>query len=163
MAPASRNTRMTCMRIFDDVFEWEGFGGKLKLASGRCRLRIFDLNRSHRGGVMHLRPMVVVAADLPQDGMLKGQVTVRSANSHIATQVSRRFRIPPQRMLFVEYTPAETYGPRGEYRIAAVLDAVDFTWQDGLALYPRRRALEPPLRDLIQGLVQGPTAPDDAG
>jgi hypothetical protein len=153
---------MTDMRIHDDIFEWEGFGGKLRLASGRCRLWIFDLNRPHRGGVMHLRPMVVVAADLPQDGMLKGQVTVRSANSHIATQVSHRFRIPPQRMLFVEYTPAETYGPHGEYRIAAVLDAVDFTWQEGLALYPRRRTLEPPLRDLIQGLVEG-FAVDDAG
>jgi hypothetical protein len=142
------------MRIFDDIFEWEGFGGKLKLASGRCRLRIYDLNRPG-GGVVHLRPMVVVVSDLPQEGMLKGQVTVHSANSHIATQVSRRFGIPPQRMLFVEYTPAETYGPRGEYRIPAVFDGVEFTWQEGLALYPRRKSLEPPLRDLVQGLVEG--------
>ena len=31
------------MIVYDDIFEWEGWGGRLKLANGRCRLRIYDL------------------------------------------------------------------------------------------------------------------------
>ena len=133
------------MVIYDDIFEWEGWGGELKLAKGRCRLRIFDLNRSDRKDVLHLRPMVVVASDLPREGMMKGEVSVRSAASHIATVVSQRFGIDPQRMQFVEYTPRETYGKHGEYVIQPGYDAVEFTWEDGLALFPRHKPIDPEL------------------
>lgn len=141
------------MIIYDDIFAWEGWGGRLKLANGRCRLRIFDLRQARRDGVVPLRPFLVVASDLPREGMLKGEVTVRSASSHIATVVCRRFRIEPQRMQFVEYTPAERYGQQGEYLIAAAYDAVEFTWREGLALFPRIKPLTPPLRDIVQRLV----------
>jgi len=33
------------MLIYDGVYAWKGFGGMLKLASGQCRLRIYDLTR----------------------------------------------------------------------------------------------------------------------
>lgn len=150
--------------VYDDIFEWEGWGGHLKLAKGRCRLRIFDLNRADGKAVLHLRPMVVVAADLPREGMMKGEVSVRSAASHIATVVSRKFGIDPQRMQFVEYTPRETYGKHAEYVIEAGFDAVEFTWKDGLALFPRIKALDPELiallREWLDDTRPGPAPPD---
>lgn len=142
------------MIVFDDIFEWEGWGGHLKLARGRCHLRIYDLNRIKDTEVLHLRPMVVVASDLPRKGMQKGEISVRSAAGHIATVVSRKFNIAPPRMQFVEYTPCETYGKNEEYVIAAALDAVEFSWQDGLALFPRIEPLEPSLKNIIMSLVE---------
>ena len=141
------------MLIFDDIFEWEGWGGKLKLARGRCRLRIFDLNQGPSADLVHMRPIVVVASDLPRDTMMMGEVSVRSASSHIATVVCRRFGIEPQRMQFVEYTPAETYGKQGEYMIQAGFDAVAFTWKDNLALFPRSQPLGPPLLEIVRDLL----------
>ena len=138
------------MLVYDDIFEGAGWGGQLKLAKGRCRLWIFDLNRSERTDVLHLRPMVVVASDLPREGMMKGEVSVRSAAGHIATVVSRQFEIDPQRMQFVEYTPRETYGKHNEYVIEAGYDAVEFTWQDGLALFPRIKPLDPELVAILK-------------
>ena len=142
------------MLVYDGIFKWEGWGGQLKLANGRCRLWIFDLNRSGEKEVLHLRPMVVVASDLPREGMMKGEVSVRSAAGHIATVVSRKFQIDPQRMQFVEYTPRETYGKNNEYVIAAGYDAVEFTWQEGLALFPRIKPLEPTLIALLKGCLE---------
>ena len=142
------------MRVYDGIFEWEGWGGQLKLAKGRCRLWIFDLNRSAEKEVLHLRPMVVVASDLPREGMMKGEVSVRSAAGHIATVVSRKFRIDPPRMQFVEYTPRETYGKNSEYVIEAGYDAVEFAWQDGLALFPRIAPLNGPLKKWLQEMLE---------
>ncbi len=138
------------MIVYDDIFEWEGWGGQLKLANGRCWLRILDLNRSEHASVLHLRSIVVVASDLPREGMLKGEVSVRSAAGHIATVVSRKFKIDPMRMQFVEYTPRETYGKNNEYVIAAAYDAVEFTWQEGLALFPRIKPLDKTLTAILQ-------------
>jgi hypothetical protein len=140
--------------VYDDIFEWEGWGGRLKLARGRCRLRIFDLNRADGKGILHLRPMVVVASDLPREGMMKGEVSVRSAAGHIATVVCRKFQIDPQRMQFVEYTPGETYGKKNEYVIAPAYDTVEFTWQDGLALFPRMKPISGSLKLVLQELLE---------
>ena len=85
--------------------------------------------------------------------MMKGEVSVRSASSHIATVVCQRFGIDPQRMQFVEYTPAETYGKQGEYVIQAAFDAVAFTWKDGLALFPKNQPLEPRLLEILRDLM----------
>jgi hypothetical protein len=147
--------------IYDGIFEWDGWGGQLKLAKGRCRLWIFDLNCPGEKEVLHLRPMVVVASDLPRTGMMKGEVSVRSAAGHIATVVSRKYRIDPPRMQFVEYTPRETYGKNNEYVIEAGYNAVEFTWQKGLALFPRIGSLDPSLRKIIMPLVE--KAPGQAG
>jgi len=140
--------------VYDDIFEWEGWGGRLKLAKGRCQLKIYDLNRSDHKAILHLRPIVVVASDLPREGMMKGEVSVRSAAGHIATVVSRKFNIDPQRMQFVEYTPCETYGKNNEYVIAAAYDAVEFTWQDGLALFPRMKSIDEALISILREWVE---------
>ena len=58
-------------------------------------------------------------------------------------------------MQFVEYTPRETYGKHKEYVIEAGYDAVDFTWQDGLALFPRTTPLEASLRKFLEPLMEG--------
>jgi hypothetical protein len=86
--------------------------------------------------------------------MMKGEVSVRSAAGHIATVVCRKFQIDPQRMQFVEYTPGKTYGPKKEYVIPAVYDAVEFTWQDGLALFPRMKQISGSLKLLLQELLE---------
>ena len=140
------------MLIHDDIFSWEGFGGLLGLAAGRCRLRIFDLARG--GKVMALKPMVVVVSDLPDTGPSLKKVSVRSCTSHIATCVSRDFNVPPQRMLYLEYQPASTYGDRNQHHIAAKLDVVEFVWHDGKALHPKWRPLKAPMFQEVLALIE---------
>ena len=74
------------MLIYDDTFFWEGFGGRLKLGSGKCHLKIFDLNKGDLKDIAHLKPIVVVASDLPDSKM-----TVRSCSSHIISTVVQQF------------------------------------------------------------------------
>ncbi len=141
------------MLIHDDVFSWKGFGGMLELASGRCRLRIFDLTKVKGGNVMPIKPMVVVVSDLPGNGAVLKKVSVRSCTSHIATCVSRDFHIDPHRMVYLEYQPASTYGDRNQHHIPAKLDAVDFIWHDRKALHPKWRPLNPPMLDVVMALI----------
>ena len=133
------------MLIFDDIFLWEGFGGKLRLASGKCLLKIFDLSRGETGGVVHLKPMVVVATDLADSKM-----TVRSCCSHIATTVSQQFNIPPQRLQLVEHYPETAYGENSRQRIPQKFDAVELVWEKGLAMHPKWRPVEGPLLEFLK-------------
>lgn len=139
------------MLIYDADFAWEGWGGKLQLASGKCRLRIFDRARGVGKGVAFLRPFVVMVSDLPDSKM-----TVRSCAGHIATRVTETFAIDPQRMVWVEYYPAVTYGPNGEHTIDEQYVSVDFEWYKGKAINPRWRQLTPPLLDIIRDLAENP-------
>ena len=125
---------------YDDIYKWVGFGGKFNLASGKCRLRIFDLTRKKSDSLFILRPMVVVVSDVEGSGM-----TVRSCTGHIATCVVRDFGIDKNRMLFVEHYPQAAYG-RGAKRVTMKerFDAVEFVWQDNKAIHPRWRTLPPP-------------------
>jgi len=52
------------MLIYDDIFRWDGWGGKLRLASGKCQLRIFDLADEEQAGIKILKSVIVVAADI---------------------------------------------------------------------------------------------------
>ena len=133
------------MLIYDDIFAWEGFGGKLKLASGKCRLRIFDMNKGDHKGVAHLKPMVVVASDLPDSKM-----SVRSCSGHIATTVVQKFNIAPHRMQFVEYYPKKIYGEGNRKVIPEMFEAVEFTWTEKMALHPKLKPLDSPLLDLLK-------------
>ena len=137
------------MLIHDDIYNWEGWGGKLRLASGKCRLRIFDLKRGNQKGLAHLRPMVVVVSDVPESRM-----SVRSCSGHIATSVAREFKIKPHRMLFIEYYPETVYGEHKEHVISEKYDVVDFNWHDDKAIEPKWRTLKPPLLDVIKALVE---------
>lgn len=136
------------MLIYDDVFEWKGFGGKLKLASGKCHLKIFDLSEEPSGGLAHLKPVIVVAMDHPDSRM-----SVRSCSSHIATMVSKKLNIPPNRMQFVEYSSQRTYGHGKNKVIPEKFEAVDFTWKDDLAIHAKLRSLGPPLLDRLMALM----------
>jgi hypothetical protein len=141
------------MLVHDDIFEWEGWGGIFKLASGRCRLRIYDLSRSKPGGLTLLKPIFVIVSDLPGDRPVMKSVSIRSCASHIATCVARQFQIDPQRMVFIEYYPQETYGEHQEHVIPEKFDAVDFQWHDGNALHPKWRPLKPPLLDAVRAMI----------
>jgi hypothetical protein len=133
------------MLIFDDILTWEGFGGKLKLASGKCRLKIFDLNKGDLKDVTHLKPIVVVASDLPGSKM-----SVRSCSSHIATTVVQQFNIAPHRMQFVEYYPKKFYGEGNSKVIPEMFEAVEFKWVEKMALHPKLKPLESPLLDVLK-------------
>lgn len=143
------------MLIYNDIYSWEGWGGKLKLASGKCWLRIYDRSRGAERSVPFLRPYVVIVSDVNDSKM-----SVRSCAGHIATNVTHQFRLDPHRMLYVEYYPRVTYGPRGQHAIPEQYVAVDFTWYEEKALNPKWRQLKPPLRDIVKSLVEdSDTAP----
>jgi hypothetical protein len=141
--------RYSEMLVYDDIFSWEGWGGRLRLASGKCRLRIFDLAKKKENGPAYLRPIIIVVSDIPESPM-----SVRSCSSHIATRVIQQFHIEPERMLFIEYYPQTTYGEHNEHVIAEKYDAVDFTWRESRAIEPKWRTLKPPLLDVIREIVQ---------
>jgi hypothetical protein len=136
------------MLVYDDIYSWEGWGGTLRLASGKCRLRIFDLKDKNTSGLAHLRSMIVIASDVPDSRM-----SVRSCCGHIATSVTKEFNIKPHRMMFIEYYPQSEYGENREYLIEEKYDLVEFTWLDEGAIEPKWRTLKPPLLDAIKGLV----------
>lgn len=142
------------MLIHDDIFSWKGFGGLLELASGSCRLKIFEIPKSKNGKVMLMKPCVVVVSDLPDKGTSLKKLSVRSCASHIATCVSRDFDIDPQRMLYLEYQPASFYGELNQHYIPAKLDMVDFIWHGRKALHPKWRPLDQPLFDKVMRMIQ---------
>ena len=136
------------MLIYDDIYSWEGWGGKLRLASGKCRLRIFDLKAGNKKGLAHLRPMIAIASDVPESRM-----SVRSCCGHIATSITKKFNIKPHRMLFIEYYPATVYGEHREHAIKEKYDVVEFNWHHDKAIEPKWRTLKPPLLDVIKALA----------
>lgn len=143
-----RDTNGVSMLIHDGTFSWKGFGGKLRLGSGRCSLQIFDLTKDRHQGLAHLRPTIVIVSDIPDSG-----ITIRSCAGHIATTIALEFNLDPQRMLYLEYYPEVIYGDKERRRIPERYDAVDFSWHDHKALNPRWRTLKPPMLDSIQELA----------
>jgi hypothetical protein len=137
------------MLIYDDIFSWEGWGGELRLASGECRLRIFNLEKEKANGLAHLRPVIIIVSDVP-----KSPMSVRSCSGHIATNVTKQFNIEPHRMLFIEYYAQNVYGEHQEHVIPEKYDVVDFTWHEGRAIEPKWRTLKSPLLDVIKQIVE---------
>jgi hypothetical protein len=137
------------MKLYDDIYKWEGWGGRMKLGSGQCRLRIFDLKKGDRKGVSLLHPYIAIASDVPESKM-----SVRSCISHIATCVAREFNLDPHRTVWVEYYPARIYGIHGQHAIPEKFEWVDLTWNDDLAIQPSWRPLKPEMRELVKDLVE---------
>lgn len=135
------------MLIHDDIFSWEGFGGKLRLANGKCRLKIFDLSKGSGKGLAHIRPLIVIVSDIPDSGM-----SVRSCSSHIATMVTKEFGMDPNRILFIEYYPSTSYGENKENVIPERYEAIDFTWYQDKALEPKYRKLTSPMLETVKEL-----------
>ena len=146
LKPAAPGCRML---VYDDIFSWAGWGGRLRLGSGKCRLRIYDLRLGHQRDLTHLRPIIVVVSDVADS-----KVSVRSCIGHVATCAVREFKLDPQRMIFVEYYAASTYGDKGQHTIAERYEAVEFVWHADKALRPRWRALNPELRREVKKLMQ---------
>ena len=138
------------MIIYDDIYLWEGFGGKLRLARGKCRLRIFNLKKDNGKGLDYIRPIIAVVSDTQGSKM-----SIKSCSGHIATKITSEFDIDPSRMLYVEYYPAVIYGEKDEKRIPERYDAIEFTWHEDKAINPKWRTLKPPLVDLIKRLMEG--------
>lgn len=141
------------MLIYDDVFTWDGWGGVFKLASGKCHLRIFNLNRSDKHNLTLLKPIIVVVSDLPKKNANLKQVSIRSCAGHIATCITQQFQISPERMFFVEHYPQQTYGMKSEHTIKERFDAVDFQWQSGKAIHPKWRPLAPVMVQKLSLLI----------
>jgi hypothetical protein len=137
------------MLIHDSIYAWEGWGGKLRLASGKCRLRIYDRSKGESSAVAFLKPYVVIVSDVPESKM-----TVRSCAGHIATKVTQEFNIDPDRMVWVEFYPKVTYGAQEERTIPEQFVAVDFMWYKDKAINPRWRLLKPPILDIIKALSE---------
>lgn len=137
------------MLIYDEIYSWEGFGGQLRLGSGKCRLRIFDLKKDNRKGLDYIRPIIVVVSDIPES-----KISIKSCSGHIATKVTREFKIDPNRMLYVEYYPAVMYGKKNDKLIRERYDAIEFAWHEDKAIEPKWRTLNPPLVDLIKKLME---------
>jgi len=136
------------MLVYDGIYSWEGFGGVLRLANGKCRLRIFDLRKGDKAGMAHLRPNIIIASDVAGSPM-----SVRSCCGHIATGIAEKFHINPDRMMFIEYYPRSVYGERQEHVIAEKYDIVDFNWHEGKAIQPKWRSLKTPMLEIVRKLV----------
>jgi len=134
--------------VYDDTYHWEGWGGKLQLGSGNCRLRIYDLTKGEKRDFIYLRSILVVATDVAG-----GEMSIRSCASHIATKVTADFHIDPNRMLWIEYYPGRTYGIGSRNRIPERYELVEFTWVAGKAIKPNWRPLEPLLLDRVKALL----------
>ncbi len=135
--------------IYDGLYNWKGWGGKLLLGSGECRLRIFNLKKDDDDGPALLRPIIAVVSDTPG-----GKMSVKSCTSHIATCVIKDFNLHRDRMLWVEYYPAQKYGVDLEHEIPERLEAVDFEWREEKAIRPNWRPLKPPLLDEVRACIK---------
>ena len=137
------------MPIYNSTYAWEGWGGKLQLASGKCRLRIYDRSEETDNDIPFLKPFIVIVSDLPDSKM-----TVKSCAGHIATKVTQDFNIGPHRMFWVEYYPLVTYGANFENFIPEQYVAVNFEWHKEKAINPKWRQLKPPLLDIVKSLIK---------
>lgn len=137
------------MLTHDKIYSWKGWGGKLNLASGKCWLRIYDLKKGAKKGVLLLHPIIIIVSDVPESKM-----SVRSCAGHIATMVTYDFKIDYHRMLWIEYYPVKYYGEKNEHIIPETFEAVEFIWHDGMAIKPKWRILKPPILDEIINIIK---------
>lgn len=121
----------------------------MRLASGKCRMRIFNLKKSNEKGLDYIRPIIVVVSDTAGSKM-----SIKTCSGHIATKITGEFEIDPSRMLYVEYYPAIIYGEKDEKLIPERYDAIEFTWHEDKAIKPKWRTLKSPLVDLIKRLME---------
>ena len=139
------------MLIYDDIFTWDGWGGKLRLASGRCHLRIFDLAHEEQKSIKLLKSVIVVVTDI-NDGQA---MSVRSCGGNIATLVVKQVDIDPSRMVWIEYYPVSTYGKDGQMNtVPERYDIAEFTWNEGRAFQPVWRPLRSPMLEFVKELTE---------
>ena len=143
------------MLIYDGIFKWKGWGGKMGLGKGRCHLTIYDRTQEQTRGLSHLKPLIAIVRELPGNS-----VSVRALSGHIATSVVEEFNLVPHRLLWIEYYPESTYGKDNEHVIAERYDAVEFSWDQRRAISPRWETLKPPVLDMVKEIAEGGKAND---
>ena len=148
------------MLLFDGIYSWEGWGGKFKLGSGRCRMRIFDLDTGEKRRVAHMKSIIVVVSDLPREpGWAPNRMTVKSCPSHIATKAVREFNIDPGRMLWVEHYEATPEGENVRYPVAERFDEALFSWNEEGAMQRGWKPLPPPMIETVKHLLADCASP----
>jgi len=147
------------MLIFDNIFKWDGWGGRLKLASGQCLMRIFDQTPSDSKQPTMIKPIIVIVTPLNNDLPSLRTVSIRSCAGHIATQVVDRFELDPERMLYIEYYPEKRYGANNQQIIDESFERAEFQWHGELALHPSWHPIPPGWVDHIKPMVEGMETP----
>ncbi len=137
------------MILYNGIYQWKGLGKPLGLAQGKIMLKIFRLDDDPADSVLHMRPNIVVVSDVPGDA-----ITVKGWAGPLATSISGKFGIDPQRMLWIEHYPEVKYGVKKVKQIPEIYEVVDFTWREGVAISPRWRPLRPPMLDIVKSLVE---------
>lgn len=144
------------MRVHDGIYTWDGWGGKMKLGSGRCRLMIFDMaQRQQTRGVAPLKRHIVIVSDLPetQATTRRDIMSVKSCASHIATGVVRDFHLDRHRLVWIEHYPADPEDSAIRYKSAERFDEVSFEWKEDLALQPKWKTPSPDMISLVRELL----------
>ena len=141
------------MILYDDIYSWKGWGGKLKLGSGQCRLRIYDLRKGDEKGVAHLKPIIVVISDLPDEtDWVPTKMTVKSCASHIASNVVKEFDIDPHRMMWIEHYPEPAEKNTIRYSRER-FDLAEFTWHGRDAVKASWNPLPKEMVELVKRLL----------
>ncbi|MBF0226934.1 MAG: hypothetical protein HQK76_15925 [Desulfobacterales bacterium] len=135
------------MLIYNDIYSWKGWGGILRLGSGKCRLKIHDIKKDGRKGVLPIKPIIIIVTDAPN-----GKMSVRGCASHIASCLVNDFKLNPSRILYVEYYPKQTYGINNQSEISEKYEIVEFTWHGSKAIKPVWREVNPNLLELLKDL-----------
>lgn len=138
------------MLLYDSIYNWDGFGGRLKLASGKCVLRLYDMTRGDDANLARLKPFIALTTDHPDSAM-----SIKSCAGHIATCLVKDFGINPARMAYIEYYPAVTYGENKQHTIAERFESLEFVWCEGKALHPKWRHLPETMLGQIKPLSHG--------
>ena len=120
----------------------------MRLGHGKCRLCIFDLRQAGGLSIVHLRPYLVVAADIDDS-----PTNIRNYGGHIATGVVEKFGIHPNRMVWVEHYPEQRFGPKKEKRIPERFDETEFKWMGKKAIQPKWKPLKDPLLSQLKKLI----------
>ena len=138
------------MLLFDSIYRWDGWGGRLKLASGKCFLRLYDMTRGGDDNLALLKPFIVLATDHPESAM-----SIKSCAGHIATCIIKDFGIDPARMTYIEYYPVVIYGDKKQHKIRERFETLEFVWCEGKALHQKSRELPEAMLKQIKPLVRG--------
>ena len=138
------------MLLYDSIYKWDGFGGRLKLASGKCVLRLHNMTRGDDNNLSLLKPFIALVTDHPDSAM-----SIKSCAGHIATCLVKDFGVDPARMTYIEYYPAATYGEKNQHKIAERYEILEFVWCDGKALHPKWRHLPETMLGQIKQLARG--------
>lgn len=138
------------MIIYDGTFRWDGFGGRLKLASGECLLRIIDLRKKEPPtDITYVKPIIVVVSDRPGSPM-----SVKSCAGNIATLVTQDFNISPARMTYIEYYKEVDYGKEPVRTIPEEFETVKFEWHQGKAIKPTWRPTDPSMITTVKNILK---------